>query len=77
MEAYCLRNGGRLQRPRRVIGKSGERNINFTNLPQRSKRYIQDFVTTIVSELNTMLQQLLWNCSFRLKRVGESLYLHI
>ncbi|XP_031618737.1 ATP-sensitive inward rectifier potassium channel 11-like [Contarinia nasturtii] len=48
MEVHCLQTGRRPQRPRRVIDKSGERNISFSNLPQRSKRYIQDFVTTII-----------------------------
>lgn len=51
METQCSRTGRRPQKPRRVISKSGERNISLTNLPQRSKRYILDFITTIVRGL--------------------------
>lgn len=49
MEYTCPQNGGRPLIPRRIISKYGERNINFTTLPQRSIRYIQDFVNTVVS----------------------------
>lgn len=49
METQCSRNGRRPQKARRVISKTGDRNISFANMPQRSKRYIQDFFTTVVS----------------------------
>ncbi|XP_055295130.1 ATP-sensitive inward rectifier potassium channel 8-like [Sitodiplosis mosellana] len=48
MEVNCAQNGRRPQKYRRIISKFGERNIKFINLPQRSKRYIQDFITTII-----------------------------
>lgn len=34
---------------RRVINKFGEKNITLAKLPQQSRRFIVDFVTTIVS----------------------------
>lgn len=40
--------GVRSRRARRVIDKSGERNINFTNIPHRSMLFLKDFVTTVV-----------------------------
>ncbi|XP_055295129.1 ATP-sensitive inward rectifier potassium channel 8-like [Sitodiplosis mosellana] len=48
IETQCSHNGRRPQKARRVISKTGERNICFANLPQRSKRYIQDFFTTVI-----------------------------
>lgn len=49
MEVNCTRSGRHPLKSHRIISKSGERNINFVNVPQRSKRYIQDFINTIVS----------------------------
>lgn len=41
--------GVRTRRPRRVIDKSGVRNIGFIHIPERSRRFFRDFVTTLVS----------------------------
>ena len=40
--------GNRSRKPRRVIDKTGERNIDFINIPQRGWRFFKDFVTTLV-----------------------------
>lgn len=49
MEKLCLMHAQHLLRARRVITKTGEKNISHTKLPNRSKQYILDFMTTIVS----------------------------
>lgn len=73
MTKYCCLNGGRPQKSRRIIGKLGESNISFKNLPERSKRYIRDFVTTIVSGMQSVIVVKWVHGSnfFRLKRDGE------
>lgn len=38
-----------LQQFRRVIDKYGNKNVYFKKVPQKSKRYVSDIVTTIVS----------------------------
>jgi hypothetical protein len=35
----------------RAVGKSGERNIKLTNIPEKFVRYIGDFVTTLVNHI--------------------------
>lgn len=49
MELKCVAYKRYSKRVQRVISKTGERNISFTKLPQKSRRYCGDFVTTIVS----------------------------
>lgn len=41
--------GIRTRRSRRVIEKSGDRNVGFLHIPERSRRFFKDFVTTLVS----------------------------
>lgn len=40
--------GNRIRKAKRVIDKSGERNIEFVNIPERGWRFFKDFVTTLV-----------------------------
>lgn len=40
--------GNRMRKARRVIDKSGDRNIEFVNIPERGMRFFKDFVTTLV-----------------------------
>lgn len=42
--------GIRHRRAKRVIDKSGERNVGFLHIPERSRRFFKDFVTTFVSD---------------------------
>lgn len=42
-------NGMRSRRAKRVIDKTGERNVGFLNIPERSWRFFKDFFTTLVS----------------------------
>lgn len=42
--------GIRSSRQKRVINKTGERNITVLNLPEKSVRFFKDFVTTLVSK---------------------------
>ncbi|XP_031619158.1 ATP-sensitive inward rectifier potassium channel 8-like [Contarinia nasturtii] len=48
MDANCRLNRDRPHKPRRLISKHGERNVNFVNIPEKSKRYILDLVHTII-----------------------------
>lgn len=41
--------GNRAPRAKRVICKTGERNVGVLNIPERSLRFFKDFVTTLVS----------------------------
>lgn len=40
--------GIRSRKARRVIDKSGDRNVTSTNIPERSWRFLKDFVNTLV-----------------------------
>lgn len=40
--------GFRSRRPKRIIEKSGQQNIGFLNISERSKRFFKDLVTTFV-----------------------------
>ena len=40
--------GMRSRRAKRVVDKSGERNVGFLHIPHRSWRFFKDFVTTLV-----------------------------
>lgn len=40
--------GIRSRKARRVIDKSGDRNVTNTNIPERSWRFLKDFVNTLV-----------------------------
>ncbi|KAJ6650043.1 ATP-sensitive inward rectifier potassium channel 8 [Pseudolycoriella hygida] len=42
--------GNRVRKSKRVIDKSGERNIEFVNIPERGWRFFKDFVTTLIDE---------------------------
>lgn len=44
-----LYQGMRSRRARRVIDKTGDRNVAIENIPQRSWLFLKDFVTTLVS----------------------------
>lgn len=50
-------NGMRSRRAKRVIDKTGERNVGFLNIPERSWRFFKDFFTTLVS-LNIFLHHI-------------------
>ena len=41
-------HGVRGRRAKRVVNKTGDQNIGFINIPNRSLRFLQDFVTTLV-----------------------------
>ncbi|KAG4079530.1 hypothetical protein HA402_005227 [Bradysia odoriphaga] len=42
--------GNRIRKAKRVIDKSGDRNIEFVNIPERGWRFCKDFVTTLIDE---------------------------
>lgn len=46
-----MRNLRYRKKAQRAIDKTGRPNINLLHLPQRSRRFFRDFVTTIVREV--------------------------
>lgn len=50
-------HGIRSRKPRRVIDKIGQRNVGYHHIPERSRRFIRDFVTTFVSETSLRLNK--------------------
>lgn len=50
--------GNRHRRAKRVIDKSGERNVGFLHIPERSRRFLRDFVTTFVCIRTSKRQQI-------------------
>lgn len=42
------------RRHHRIIEKSGNENVNFRRIPQKSWRYVRDLVTTMVSALTSL-----------------------
>lgn len=69
-------HGIRSRRPRRVVSKTGERNVGFLHIPERSRRFIKDFVTTFVRLYRTfkILESTLHSVPFivRLKSNGDT-----
>lgn len=58
------KNSVQLQHLRRVIDKYGNKNVYLKKVPQKSKRYVSDIFTTIVSILFsrfTIVNQVLMN----------------
>ncbi|KAJ6650042.1 Inward rectifier potassium channel irk-1 [Pseudolycoriella hygida] len=41
-------HGVRCRRSKRVVKKNGDRNISFTNIPERATKYFRDVVTTMI-----------------------------
>lgn len=41
-------HGVRCRKSKRVVKKNGDRNVSFTNIPERATKYFRDVVTTMV-----------------------------
>lgn len=42
-------HGHRSLKPARVVNKGGDRNVGTINMPEKSARFMKDFVHTLVS----------------------------